>query len=92
MPPGAEVIIHGRSQGQQSPATYTGLFPGTITVQVRKDGKGHTLRFEIDGTPVDTLQLLIIEFGRERKPVQLDFGGGPGRMDVLEGLTRESNA
>ncbi len=38
-PAGAEVVINGKAQQKRTPATYEGLYPGTITVIARKDGR-----------------------------------------------------
>lgn len=38
-PPGAEILINGKVQDKPSPATFEGLYPGTVTVAARKDGR-----------------------------------------------------
>ena len=39
LPAGAEVLIHGRKQNKPSPATFEGLYPGSVAVQARKGGR-----------------------------------------------------
>jgi len=39
LPKGAEVLIHGKPQKKATPATYSGLFPGTVSIQARKRGR-----------------------------------------------------
>ncbi len=38
-PPGAEVMINGKLQQQRTPATYDGLYAGSVTVTARKGGR-----------------------------------------------------
>lgn len=39
LPPGAEVLIHGKPRKKPTPATYGGLYPGDVAVQARKGGR-----------------------------------------------------
>ncbi|MCB9728483.1 MAG: PEGA domain-containing protein [Deltaproteobacteria bacterium] len=38
-PPGAEILINGKLQQQRTPASYDGLYPGSVVVTARKGGR-----------------------------------------------------
>lgn len=60
LPPGAELLVHGRVIDQQSPATVGGLYPGTATIQARKDGQEsmvHKVEIEAGGTAKVTIDI-----------------------------------
>jgi hypothetical protein len=60
MPEGAEVLIHGRAQASASPATFDGLYPGTVTVQTRKNGRESMVRkIELKAGETQTLSIDI---------------------------------
>ncbi|MGM0577455.1 MAG: PEGA domain-containing protein [Myxococcota bacterium] len=54
-PPGAEVFINGKQQQKKTPATYEGLYAGTLTVAARKGGResmNHKVQIE-EGRPAE---------------------------------------
>jgi hypothetical protein len=50
-PPGAEVMINGKLQQQRTPATYDGLYAGSVTVTARKGGResmAHKVNIQVE--------------------------------------------
>jgi len=43
-PPGADVYIDGQVQDRKTPATFEGLYPGRVTVQVKKEGRASRVK------------------------------------------------
>jgi len=43
-PPGADVYINGQVQDRKTPATFEGLYPGKVTVQVKKDDRASRVK------------------------------------------------
>lgn len=43
-PPGADVYINGQVQPNKTPATFEGLYPGRVTVQVKKDDRASRVK------------------------------------------------
>jgi hypothetical protein len=60
LPSGAEVLIQGSPRQKASPATYEGLYPGTVTVQARKGGQEsmiHRVEIEANSTAEVTIDI-----------------------------------
>ncbi|MFO0751134.1 MAG: PEGA domain-containing protein [Myxococcota bacterium] len=43
-PPGADVYINGQVQERKTPATFEGLYPGKVTIQVKKDDRASRVK------------------------------------------------
>jgi hypothetical protein len=58
MPRGAEVLIHGKPQKRATPATYSGLYPGSLAIQARKSGR-ESMIHKVEIEPGQTKELTI---------------------------------
>lgn len=62
LPKGAEILIHGKPQKKASPATYTDLFPGSVSIQARFRGRE------------SMIHKVIIEAGQTKElKIDIDF-------------------
>ncbi len=85
-PPGADVYINGIKQDKSTPATFEGLFPGEVRVQVKKgERESHLRKVNI---VTGTVQEFDVDLEFESA---LSFSGTSYGLEFIDELDRKRN-